>query len=217
MYPSLFTTPGLARFAEAVDAERQAQLQQWGDQHHADGTGAEHYVAMADEAREDVQRFVAQHSGPEWALILLEEVYEALAESDPAKLRTELIQTAAVIAAWISDLDRRPHPMQCAHCSEPIPTSETRWTWSAPLCPPGMPENQAPRFHIDREACQAACHALSDTSRAARLNASPTAVLLATPCDACEHTLNWHRNEVGCTVPNCVCGRYQPPAEEQPS
>lgn len=108
MYPTLFTTPGVKAFAEAVDAERQAQLAKWGDQRHSDGTGAEYYVGMADEAREDVERFLAEHSGPEWALILLEEVYEALAESDPAKLRAELVQSAAVIAAWIADLDRRP-------------------------------------------------------------------------------------------------------------
>lgn len=107
MYPTLFTTPGVKAFAEAVDAERQRQLAKWGDQRHADGTGAQHYVAMADEAREDVELFVAQHSGPEWALVLLEEVYEALAESDPVKLRTELVQAAAVIAAWVSDIDRR--------------------------------------------------------------------------------------------------------------
>lgn len=106
-YPTLLTTPDLPAFASAVDTERQAQLAKWGDQRHADGTGAEYYVGMADQARDEVQRFVAQHSGPEWALILLEEVYEALAESDPAKLRAELIQAAAVIAAWVSDLDRR--------------------------------------------------------------------------------------------------------------
>lgn len=107
MYPTLFTTPGLKRFAEDLDTERQAQLNKFGDQRHADGTGAQHYVAMADEAREDVELFIAQHSGPEWALVLLEEVYEALAESDPVNLRTELVQAAAVIAAWVSDLDRR--------------------------------------------------------------------------------------------------------------
>lgn len=38
--------------------------------------------------------------------------------------------------------------------------------------------------------------------------------LLATPCDACDHTLNWHRNDAGCTVPRCVCGRFQQPDEE---
>jgi hypothetical protein len=214
MYPTLFTTPGLARFAEAVDNERQRQLAKWGDQKHDDGTGAEHYVAMADEARDDCQAAAAR-GDVTWALILLEEVYEALAETDPAKLLIELDQTAAVIAAWRYDALTRPHSMICAHCSEPIPSSDTRWTWSAPLCPPGTPENQAPRFHIDRDDCQKACDALSDADRAARLNASPTALLFATPCDACEHTLNWHRNDVGCTVPLCVCGRFQPPADDE--
>jgi hypothetical protein len=107
MYPILLATPGLAAFADAVDTERQAQLAKWGDQRHPDGTGAEYYVGMADQARDDVERSIAHFGGPEWALILLEEVYEALAESDPAKLRVELVQAAAVIAAWISDLDRR--------------------------------------------------------------------------------------------------------------
>lgn len=40
------------------------------------------------------------------------------------------------------------------------------------------------------------------------------AVFLSSRCDACQHTLNWHRNDVGCTVALCVCGRFQPPAEE---
>jgi hypothetical protein len=36
-------------------------------------------------------------------------------------------------------------------------------------------------------------------------------VFLSTPCDTCRHTLNWHRNDVGCTVALCVCGRFQQP------
>lgn len=106
-YPVIFTTPGVRQFAEDIDAERQRQLAKFGEQHHPDGTGAEYYVAMADEARDDVERFVAHHSGPKWALILLEEVYESLAESDPAKLRAELVQVAAVCAAWVADIDSR--------------------------------------------------------------------------------------------------------------
>ncbi|MDX3714393.1 hypothetical protein PV733_36810 [Streptomyces europaeiscabiei] len=43
------------------------------------------------------------------------------------------------------------------------------------------------------------------------------AALLSTPCDACEHTLNWHRNDVGCMVTRCVCSRFQPPAEDAPA
>ena len=45
-------------------------------------------------------------------------------------------------------------------------------------------------------------------------NVSPTAALLASRCDACRHTLNRHDNQAGCTVPLCVCGRFQPPADE---
>ncbi|MFH8405513.1 hypothetical protein ACH4FX_12170 [Streptomyces sp. NPDC018019] len=42
----------------------------------------------------------------DWTGILLEEVYAALSESDPAKIRTELVQVAAVAAAWIECIDR---------------------------------------------------------------------------------------------------------------
>lgn len=39
---------------------------------------------------------------------------------------------------------------------------------------------------------------------------APAAVYLSSRCDACQHTLNWHRNDVGCTVVRCVCSRFQP-------
>ncbi|MFF5778127.1 NUDIX hydrolase [Streptomyces virginiae] len=101
-------TPGLAPFVADVDAERSRQLAKFGDQRHTDGTGGEHYEALAGVHRRTCER-AAQHPelGQRWALVLLEEVYEALAESDPARLRAELIQIAAVCAAWVSDLDRR--------------------------------------------------------------------------------------------------------------
>lgn len=42
-----------------------------------------------------------------WADILLEEIYEALAECDnPIELRKELVQSVAVIVSWIKNLDR---------------------------------------------------------------------------------------------------------------
>lgn len=167
MYLTHFTTPSLSRFVAAVDAERQAQLAKWGDQKHNDGTGGTVYVDKADAARFATQQAADSPGAPSWALILLEEVYEALAETDPATLRTELIQVAAVCAAWFHDLDTRPHSMICAHCGGKIPTFDIGWSWSAPLVPPGMPENLAPRFHIDRPECQAACAALS-TTRGAR-------------------------------------------------
>lgn len=42
-----------------------------------------------------------------WLDILLEEVAEAFAESDPAALRAELLQVAAVAIRWIVAIDHR--------------------------------------------------------------------------------------------------------------
>jgi hypothetical protein len=164
MYPQLFSTSGLANFAEAVDLERQAQLRAFGDQRHPDGTGREGYAEKADAARFACQVDAEEPGGPRWSLVLLEEVYEALAESDPAKLRAELVQVAAVCAAWISDLDRRPHPMRCAHCGEAIPTSEYRHTWVGDVSEPGQPTNTARRFHLSTEypECRAASGAFGE-------------------------------------------------------
>ncbi|MGW5852124.1 hypothetical protein ACWFQ8_29960 [Streptomyces sp. NPDC055254] len=123
MYPSLFTTPGLARFAEEIDAERSRQLQKWGDQRHPDGTGTTEYANAASRFKAACER---NAGAPLWSFVLLEEVYEALAETDPAKLRAELIQIGAVCAAWVSDIDRRPPTERCdvefvggGSCSKP--------------------------------------------------------------------------------------------------
>jgi hypothetical protein len=40
---------------------------------------------------------------------------------------------------------------------------------------------------------------------------TPMTVYLSTPCTTCDHTLNWHRNDVGCTVGDCACGRFAEP------
>lgn len=99
-------TPGLAQHMIEVDTERQRQLAKWGDQHHPDGTGSPVMREQADSARAACQ-YLADNGGPDWRAILLEEVHEALAESDPKALRTELVQCAAVIQAWITDIDSR--------------------------------------------------------------------------------------------------------------
>ncbi|WP_405710042.1 hypothetical protein OG264_15995 [Streptomyces xanthophaeus] len=106
MYPTLFTTPGLKVFAEELDAERGRQLAKWGDQRHRDGTSIGN-ASWADEANAQCQH-AADEDCLTWGHILYEEFTEAMAETDPAKLRAELIQIAAVCAAWVSDLDRRP-------------------------------------------------------------------------------------------------------------
>lgn len=105
-YPTLFATPGVKAFAEEIDAERQRQLAKFGEQHHPDGTGNKSQQGDADRARRWCQDAFGSGYGT-WADILAEEVAEAYAERDHAKLRAELLQVAAVCAAWIHDLDTR--------------------------------------------------------------------------------------------------------------
>lgn len=107
MYPTLFTTAGVKQFAEEIDAERGRQIRKFGEQHHPDGTGSVHQRDDADRARRFCQDAFGSGYGT-WADILAEEVAEAFAERDHIKLRTELLQVAAVCAAWIHDIDSRP-------------------------------------------------------------------------------------------------------------
>ncbi|MGZ0231164.1 hypothetical protein [Streptomyces sp. CPS1] len=108
-YPTIFTTPGVKAFAEEIDAERQRQLAKFGEQHHPDGTAITGDDERAANARHVCQA-MASLDQVSWRDILWEEVAEALAESGPDALRTELIQVAAVCAAWVHDLDTRTQP-----------------------------------------------------------------------------------------------------------
>ena len=90
---------------EEILAERLRQDAKWGEQNHPDGTGR-------PGSRQDANyyRNLCKGNSPSqdnWQDILSEEVYEAYAESDPPKLRAELVQTAAVCVAWIEAIDRR--------------------------------------------------------------------------------------------------------------
>ncbi|WP_372699396.1 hypothetical protein [Arthrobacter sp. JSM 101049] len=116
--PPTETTPGTLALAD-VAAERTRQNEKWGEQNHPDGTGPREFplAAMGGESVFDAQELAAQatrttdHRAANrmltWKDILLEEVFEALAESDPVSLRTELIQVAAVAAQWAEAIDRR--------------------------------------------------------------------------------------------------------------
>jgi hypothetical protein len=90
---------------QEINRERIRQDGLWGEQNHSDGTG-ERFRADADMYRADCDA-AARAGSLHWFDILLEEVYEAAAESDPKKLRVELVQSAAVIMAWIEAIDRR--------------------------------------------------------------------------------------------------------------
>lgn len=99
--------------------ERRAQDDVWGEQNWIDGTGiswVEHLVPFfwrEDRANQIVSLARAQYqreldSGKStWRGIALEEIAEAFAETDPEKLRAELVQCAAVFVNWIGAIDRR--------------------------------------------------------------------------------------------------------------
>lgn len=89
-----------------VAAERALQDLRWGEQNHPDGTGLPGDAACAVMARAVCDRSHKAGRGT-WRQILDEEVCEALAETDPARLRAELIQVAAVAVAWVEAIDRR--------------------------------------------------------------------------------------------------------------
>jgi hypothetical protein len=89
-----------------VAIERTRQDEKWGLQNHPDGTGGFGRSLDATDAKRECQEAFATGEGT-WALVLQEEVAEALAESDREALRMELVQVAAVAVAWIEALDRR--------------------------------------------------------------------------------------------------------------
>lgn len=117
--------PDAPRGAETVlgeiAQERLRQDAKWGQQNHLDGTGPRvpfggRLCYMADAARDARLATNAaadktpglEHHGPlTWRHILLEEVFEALAEAEPAALRAELVQIGAVSVAWVEAIDRR--------------------------------------------------------------------------------------------------------------
>lgn len=119
-----------------IRAERARQDAKWGEQNHPDGTGPL-VVALYDaaslapnpeggtlnsftlaraawlaQAFTHATNVKAREGGVTWRDILLEEVFEAMAEDDEEELRRELIQVAAVASQWAEAIDRRtPQPV----------------------------------------------------------------------------------------------------------
>lgn len=104
-----------ARTLADVAIERDRQDHKWGLPHDtANGTGPDivapglpfTYQELRDMTQEKVDQ--AKDEGTsKLSLVLLEEVFEALAESDDPALRTELIQVAAVAVKWVEIIDAR--------------------------------------------------------------------------------------------------------------
>ena len=93
-------------FFNEIHEERVAQLRKWGVQHWPGGTNTSSDDGqMAREAKRvtDAAMVIGDVT---WRDILVEEMLEAFAESEWPKVRGELVQAAAVIAAWVEDGDR---------------------------------------------------------------------------------------------------------------
>lgn len=96
-------------FADIRD-ERARQDKKWGPQNHPDGTASDEFnVRMSEQWKEHVDRKAAEGS-TDWISILFEEAYEASCETDPVRLRAEVVQIAAVAVAWLEAIDRRTSP-----------------------------------------------------------------------------------------------------------
>lgn len=87
-------------------AEMHAQDVKWGPARQMpNGTGEEFNFShdLATYFQNETDRAFVNGRGT-WAHILMEEVYEALAETNPKRLKAELIQVAAVALQWVLSL-----------------------------------------------------------------------------------------------------------------
>jgi hypothetical protein len=91
---------------DEIAAERARQDARFGTQSHPDGTGSDYHANEAALAKRSYEVAFATQNGT-WRHVLAEEVAEAFAESDPTKLRAELVQVAAVAVAWCQAIDTR--------------------------------------------------------------------------------------------------------------
>lgn len=98
---------------EEVARERLSQTAAWGVQHHPDfdPLALDEEYAFYRVPREEWAKAVcegAREGGRlTWGHIAAEEVAEVFNAKDPASLREELLQLAAVCVAWVEDIDAR--------------------------------------------------------------------------------------------------------------
>lgn len=101
-----------------VAAERVRQFARYGSNSDLmDGTGptVRWLWPISDDQATDIQvqfredyEWAEQHYGkPTWCDLVREEVAESFQESDPGRLREELLQVAALAVSWVETLDAR--------------------------------------------------------------------------------------------------------------
>ena len=105
-----------ARVLADVGAHRAEQRARYGDNADLpDGTGPEVAwlrpvsLAGAELVEERFRDDYNSHGvvAPSWMHLVREEVAEAFQESDPVRLRAELVQVAALCVSWCETLDAR--------------------------------------------------------------------------------------------------------------
>ncbi len=101
-----------------VAAERARQTAQWGQNDHPDGTGGTAAARIAEGCKQRTDA-AATNGTITWNDILAEEFWEALAEEDPARLRAELVQVAAVATQWVDAIDRRTGTATAVPAADP--------------------------------------------------------------------------------------------------
>lgn len=118
------TLATIESIASEVVAERLEQIAQWGEQDHASTWSPQdqRQAARTADYWKQINNARVELDGLTWDGILLEEVYEALAEADPLLRRMELIQVAAVAMAEVESIDRN---ILNAESTEEIEDSET--------------------------------------------------------------------------------------------
>ena len=96
----------MLRAFAAIVRERRRQDAKHGYHDMPDGTGDATSQLYASIARQRCDERT-EAGVVTWADVLLEEVLEAIAESDATALRSELVQVAAVAVKWIEFIDAR--------------------------------------------------------------------------------------------------------------
>jgi len=95
----------MLRGLDEVVGERARQCALWGEDRVLPGGNSSEEYGEAMKVFQEECDDSAVYGDVSWADVLLEEVYEALAEDDLAKLQVELVQVAAVALAWWEQLE----------------------------------------------------------------------------------------------------------------
>lgn len=111
----------LGKILSEVILERKAQDEKWGTQNHIFRGGEDvlfNDISTSYRERRNYWRGVTDRRAAldqdRWDSIILEEVFEALAEENEQKARVELVQSAAVIISAIECIDRRAETLRTA-------------------------------------------------------------------------------------------------------